>query len=539
MNEQNTAVEPLYPVGNQDFEKQRRNNYLYVDKTALVYKLARNQNYFFLSRPRRFGKSLLTSTLQCYFEGRKELFAGLAMERLEKEWTRHPVLHFDFSDAKSTRLAFIEDNLDGQLCKYEKIYGKEEGSISYSRRMSDLIQRAKAATGQNVVVLIDEYDAPILAVLHDKEKRDEVRELLREFFSPLKKNDGALRFVFITGISTFSQLSIFSELNNLEIISMTGAYASICGITEQELRDNFASGLRAFAESEGDTPEEMLQRLKDEYDGYHFCKNSEGLFNPFSLLNALKQKELGRYWFHSGTPGSLVEMLRRYQGQGVFGINDLENSEPVPSETFETPLEAESGPIPLLYQAGYLTIKEYQAERNKYVLGIPNSEVRVGLLQNLLTLFASIPANRAIMVRSAADDASAALLAGDVDGMMQQLKAVLASVPYMNGDKAVLADAEKTEAHYHILFYFFFRMLSNEVYAEVRSAIGATDVVIKTPKFIYIVEIKIDARPEVALAQIEAKGYATPFLADGRRLVCIGVNFSTATRTIEEWLTEL
>jgi hypothetical protein len=320
---------------------------------------------------------------------------------------------------------------------------------------------------------------------------------------------------------------------------MTGAYASICGITEQELRDNFASGLRAFAESEGYTPEEMLQRLKDEYDGYHFCKNSEGLFNPFSLLNALKQKELGRYWFHSGTPGSLVEMLRRYQGQGVFGINDLENSEPVPSETFETPLEAESGPIPLLYQAGYLTIKEYQAERNKYVLGIPNSEVRVGLLQNLLTLFASIPANRAIMVRSAADDASAALLAGDVDGMMQQLKAVLASVPYMKGDKAVLEDAEKTEAHYHILFYFFFRMLSNEVYAEVRSAIGATDVVIKTPKFIYIVEIKIDARPEVALAQIEAKGYATPFLADGRRLVCIGVNFSTATRTIEEWLTEL
>jgi hypothetical protein len=360
-----------------------------------------------------------------------------------------------------------------------------------------------------------------------------VRELLREFFSPLKDCDPYLRFVFLTGISTFTQLSIFSELNNLEVISMTGEYASICGITEQELRDNFAPGIRTLAEAKGYSPEEMVERLRDEYDGYHFSKETEGVFNPFSLLSAFKQNELGRYWFQSGTPGSLVEMLRRYQQRDKFDISTFERSVPIAAEKFESPLEAETGPLPLLYQAGYLTIKESVGD--KFVLGIPNSEVRVGLLQNLLPLFSSFSSDESIDVRSAADDASDALLEGDVATLMLQLKSVLASVPHMKGDKNILADAEKTEAHYHVLFYFFFRMLSKEVYAEVHNALGDTDVVIKTPKYIYIVEIKIDATPDVALAQIEAKGYATPFLADGRKLVRIGVNFSTKSRTIEEW----
>jgi hypothetical protein len=359
--------------------------------------------------------------------------------------------------------------------------------------------------------------------------------LLRKFYAPLKACDDSLRFVFITGISMFSQLSIFSELNNLEIISKNGEYASICGITEQELRENFAPGIALLAKTNNITPEEMVQRLKDEYDGYHFGKNSEGLFNPFSLLNAFKQNELGRYWFRSGTPHALVEMLRRYQQRGKFDINYFENSAPVPAEMFESPLEAETGPLPLLYQAGYLTIKGCPPTGNKYILGIPNSEVRVGLLENLLPLFSSFSPAESIGVRSAAEDASDALLVGDVDKAMLQLKSVLASVPFMKGDKDILADAEKTEAHYHVLFYFFFRMLSNEVNAEVRNAVGATDVIIKTPKYIYIVEIKIDATPEVALAQIEAKGYTTPYLSDGRKLVRVGVNFSTQSRTIEEW----
>jgi hypothetical protein len=536
MNEQNTVETPQYPIGLQDFAKIRRNHYVYVDKTALVYQLAQNQNYFFLSRPRRFGKSLLTSTLQCYFEGRKELFTGLAMERLETEWTEYPVLHFDLGTPKGIPASDLPRALGLKMQDYEELYGRNEAEVTPGERLNGIIKRAYRKTGKPVVVLIDEYDAQMLDVLHNPEELRGIRQVMRDFYSPLKTCDSMLRFVFMTGISMFSQLSIFSELNNLEIISMTGAYASICGITEQELRENFGPGIRELAKAKGYSPEEMLLRLKEEYDGYHFCKNSEGLFNPFSLLNAFKQNELGRYWFRSGTPQALVEMLRKYQRRGLFQIGSFEHSAPVPAEKFESPLEAETGPLPLLYQAGYLTIKETVG--NKYVLGIPNSEVRVGLMQNLLPLFSSLSSDEAIDVRSAADDVSDALLVGDVETMMLQLKSVLASVPFMKGDKDILADAEKTEAHYHILFYFFFRMLSNEVNAEVRNAVGATDVVIKTPKYIYIVEIKIDSNPEVALAQIEEKGYATPFFADGRKLFKIGVNFSTASRTIEAWKVE-
>jgi hypothetical protein len=526
-------TQPYYPIGIQTFKDIRDLNAVYVDKTDLVYKLTHTSRYVFLSRPRRFGKSLLCSTFQSYFEGHKEQFTGLAIERLETEWIEYPVLHFSLSSVKSDIPSEVKDNLEDQLDRYEEIYGRKEGRATISSRMAYLIRRAYTQTGRKVVVLIDEYDAPILEVLHDEKKREKVRNLLRKFYAPLKDCDPYLRFVFITGISMFSQLSIFSELNNLEIISMTGAYASICGITEQELRNNFEPGIAALAETEGYSHEEMVQRLKDEYDGYHFCKDSEGLFNPFSLLSAFKQNKLGQYWFRSGTPGPLVAMLRRYQQRGNFDISTFENSVAVSDEKFESPLEAETGPLPLLYQAGYLTIKESVGD--KFILGIPNSEVRVGLLQNLLPLFSSFSSGEAIDVRSAANDASDALLTGDVDKAMLQLKSVLASVPHMKGDKDILADAEKREAHYHTLFYFFFRMLSKEVYAEVRNAIGDTDVVIKTPRYIYVVEIKIDSTPKVALEQIEAKGYATPYLADGRKLLRVGVNFSTKTRTIEEW----
>jgi hypothetical protein len=531
-------TQPYYPIGIQTFSEIRDLNAVYVDKTDLVYQLTHSAKYVFLSRPRRFGKSLLCSTLQSYFEGRKELFTGLAMERLETEWKQHPVLRLDLSAAKSEDLSEVQENLEDQLDRYEDVYGRKEGAISLSLRMSHLIRRAYAQTGQKVVVLIDEYDAPILEVMHDEDKCEKARRLLRKFYAPLKECDPYIRFTFITGISMFSQLSIFSELNNLTIISMNSDYASICGITERELRENFRYGIEQMAKKQGCSPEEMIARLKDMYDGYHFSEDSEGLFNPYSLLNAFYESKMGRYWFRSGTPGTMVEMLRRYQQRGEFDISNFENSVPVPAEAFESPLEAETGPLPLLYQAGYLTIKEYQSAGNRYVLGVPNSEVRVGLLQNLLPLFSSLSSDEATKVRGVADYTSAALLVGDVETMMLQLKSVLASVPFMKGDKDILADAEKTEAHYHVLFYFFFRMLSNEVNAEVRNAVGATDVVIKTPKYIYIVEIKIDATPEVALAQIEEKGYATPFLADGRKLFKIGVNFSTASRTIEAWKVE-
>jgi hypothetical protein len=525
-------TQPYYPVGLQNFSEIRKLNAVYVDKTALVYKMTHTSKYVFLSRPRRFGKTLLTSTLQHYFEGHKELFAGLAMEKLETEWTEYPVLRFDLSTAKSSDIRNVEDGLSYQLKRYEAVYGRDEELCSLSSRMTDLIRRAKVKTGRDVVVLIDEYDAPILEVMHDDEKREAVRNLLREFYSPLKSSDDLLRFVFLTGISMFSQLSIFSELNNLKIISLSGEYASICGITEQELLDNFGYGIEAMAGEFGCSTDEMVAKLRETYDGYHFCSNSDGVYNPFSLLNAFDDLTLGSYWFRSGTPRSLVEMLRKYKQQGKFRLEDLEQTQPISASKFESPIESQTGPIPLLYQAGYLTITGYDSDSSLYVLGIPNTEVRVGLLQNLLPLYADVDSADAEGIAALT---SAAFRKGDVDGAMKQLQSMLASIPFMKGDKEILSDAEKTEAHYHILFYFFFRMLHKEVYAEVRNAKGACDVVIKTKKYIYIVEIKIDSSVEVALKQIDEKGYATPYLADGKEIVKIGVNFSTETRTISDW----
>jgi AcrR family transcriptional regulator len=522
--------EPYYPIGIQDFSELRRLKAIYVDKTSLIYRLTHRSKYIFLSRPRRFGKSLLTSTLHYYFEGRRELFAGLAMEQLEKEWTAHPVLHFDLSTVKSDDIAEIEEGLSRQIRRYETVYGREEEDTSLSGRMEGLIQRAYAQTGQKVVVLIDEYDAPILEVLHDDRTREKVRLLLRKFYSPLKACDPYLRFVFITGISMFSQLSIFSELNNLEVISRSEDYATLCGITEQELRTYFPYGIEKLGKKLGIAPEEVVAKLKDRYDGYHFGEGVEGVFNPFSLLNAFSKNRLENYWFSSGTPRFLVEMLRRYRGEGKFDVMDLDAEKAVDAGDFEAPLEMQTGPLPLLYQAGYLTIKDYDADADVFFLGIPNSEVRIGLLKNLLPLYADVDNISSVVSR-----ASAALRKGDADGALQLFQGLLASIPFQRGDKELLADIDKTEAYYQRIFYVFFRMLYNEVYAEVRCARGATDVVIFTPRYIYVVEIKINASPDAALRQIEEKGYATPYLADGREVVRLGLRFSTETRTVDEW----
>jgi hypothetical protein len=353
---------------------------------------------------------------------------------------------------------------------------------------------------------------------------------MRDFYSPLKMCDRYLRFVFLTGISMFSQLSIFSELNNLKIISNRSEYASICGITEQELINNFQEGIAKMAKRYECSEDEMIAKLKSSYDGYHFSGDSEGLYNPFSLLNAFDNNEIGSYWFASGTPRALIEMLKTYQRQGKFTPEMLENLEPVDASEFESPLEMQTGPLPLLYQAGYLTITDYDAKFGLYTLAIPNSEVRVGLMKNLLPLYADVNMNAPVL------RASVWLSEGDIDKSMELLQSMLASIPFMKGDKEILADVEKTEAYYHRIFFFFFHMLHNEVSAEVRSAKGATDVVVKTRNYIYVIEIKIDSTPEVALQQIEAKGYATPYLSDGRTLMKVGVNFSTDTRTITGWL---
>jgi hypothetical protein len=523
-------TQPYYPIGIQDFCELRSLNAVYVDKTELAYKLTHTSKFVFLSRPRRFGKSLLSSTFEYYFEGRKELFTGLAIESLEKDWIKHPVLHFDLSVAKGGSCDKIEEELFRQLRLFEDVYGRNEANTSLSSRMADLIIRANAQTGQKVVILFDEYDAPILDVLHNDEKREEIRELLREFYSPLKMCDRYLRFVFITGISMFSQLSIFSELNNLNIISNDSKYASICGITEQELLDNFQESIEQMTQELGCSKEETIARLKSNYDGYHFSKNSEGLYNPFSVLNAFSKNEIGSYWFSSGTPRALIEMLKVYQNQSKFTPEMLGNIESIERSDFLSPLEMQTGPLPLLYQAGYLTIADYDPASDLYTLTIPNSEVRVGLMKNLLPLYVDVNMNSAVA------RTSVALKDGNIDAAMKLFQSMLASIPFMKGDKDILADIEKTEAYYHRIFYFFFRMLSNQVLAEVRSAKGACDVVITTPKYIYVVEIKIDSTPETALQQIEEKGYATPYLTDGREVTKIGINFSTETRTIDNWI---
>jgi hypothetical protein len=455
------------------------------------------------------------------------------MEQLEKEWTAYPVFHFDLSMAKGSSLEDVRRNLSLQLDQFEALYGRNEQEVLPGERLGGLIYRAYQKTGQKVVVLIDEYDAPILEVLHEKEHvREDIRKSLREFYKPLKSSDPYLRFVFITGISTFSQLSIFSELNNLDVISRSVDYATICGITQQELLDNFQFGLSELSSAWGCSAEKVVSLLRDNYDGYHFASNSEGVFNPFSLLKAFKDKELDNYWFRSGTPKFLVEMLKKYAEEGLFDLSMLGQQGDVTPTEFDTPIEAMSGPLPLLYQSGYLTIKNYDAEDMLYQLDIPNSEVRVGLLENLLPLYSRVAPQK---MKSTAFKASTCLRKGDYDGALKLLQALLSSIPFLRGDADILANAEKTESFYHRLFYFFFRMLCNEVFAEVRSVLGASDIVVFTEKYIYIFEIKIDTDPQVALRQIESKGYATPYLTDGREIIKVGVSFSTKARTIGEW----
>jgi hypothetical protein len=338
--------------------------------------------------------------------------------------------------------------------------------------------------------------------------------------------------VFLTGISTFSQLSIFSELNNLKIISRNKEYNAICGITKQELIDNFQPGIEKMSKEMKCSKEEVINRLTDSYDGYHFTQDSEGIFNPFSLLNAFDSSSLGSYWFAHGTPTFLVEMLRKYKQQGKFNLDDLESTKPIAAVKFETPIESLSGPISLLYQAGYLTIKGYIPNVDVFRLGIPNSEVRVGLLQNLIPLYSDM--DSADMVCDVSF-ASEALRRGDIAELIKIFQSTLASIPFMRGDKDILADEEKTEAYYHRIFYFFFRMLNNEVYAEIRSAKGAADITIRTPKYTYIVEIKINSSADAALRQIEEKGYAVPYLNGPRQVRKLGINFSTETRNVTDW----
>lgn len=512
-----------YPIGIQDFEQLRNNNCIYIDKTDLIYRLVNTYVVYFLSRPRRFGKSLLVSTLEAYFLGKKDLFRGLAIEQLEKDWQVYPVLHIDFSGSKYLNADALCSAINRQLALWEEIYGHGENEDTFSLRFEGIIQRAYEQTGQQVVVLIDEYDSPMLDTNSSPELQKEICGIMRDFFSPLKKSGKYLRFLFLTGISKFSQMSIFSELNNLQNISMTDDYSTICGITKEELLTQMQPDIKKIAQANNETYEEACVHLKEQYDGYHFSKSCTDIFNPFSLFNAFAQRSYENFWFSTGTPTFLIELLQASD----FDIRCLDGVS-ASAEQFDAPTEQISDPVPVLYQSGYLTIKSYDPMFQLYTLAYPNKEVRKGFLESLIPAYVHRPAReQTFYVVSFIKD----LMRGDVESCLERTRSFFASIPY---------DLENNlEKHYQTVFYLLFRLMGQYVDVEVKSAIGRADVVVKMADAIYVFEFKVDGSAEEALAQINSKQYAIPYKADHRQVVKVGVNFDSATRTIGEWVTEV
>ena len=513
-----------YPIGIQTFSKIREGNYLYIDKTEYVYRMTHSgPKSVFLNRPRRFGKSLLTSTLHSYFEGRKELFEGLAIAELEAEWISYPVLHFDMRTAKHVDREQLEQELNLKLLRYEEIYGKGEGEISANLRLQGLIGRAYAQTGRRVVVLIDEYDAPLLDVMDEEKNLPTLRNVMRNFYSPLKACDPYLRFVFLTGITKFSQLSIFSELNNIKNISMDEPYAAICGISEEEMLTQMSDDLNLLADKLKVTRDEIIGQLKGNYDGYHFTWPSPDLYNPFSLLNAFADGKMNSYWFGSGTPTYLIEMLNKYGvapqqigGQKVFAT------------AFDAPTEQMTNIIPLLYQSGYITIKDYDARLDLYTLDIPNKEVRLGLMESLLPHYVPpTEANRAATLTAYLFDS---IDRGNMDEALQLLQTFLSTIPQ--------CDNTDYEGHYQSLLYVIFSLLGFYVDVEVRTPRGRVDVVLRAHSTLYVIELKLDKTADAAMQQIDLKNYPERFALCGLPIVKVGINFDRERRTLGEWRIE-
>ncbi len=510
----------LYPIGIQTFSKIREGNYLYIDKTEYVYRMTHSaSSYMFLSRPRRFGKSLLTSTLHSYFSGRKELFHGLAMEKLEKEWTEYPVLHFDMSTAKHADSEQLLQELNLKLYGYEQIYGRLEEEVNPNQRLMGLIKRAYEQTGKKVVVLIDEYDAPLLDVVHERENLDVLRNIMRNFYSPLKACDPYLRYVFLTGITKFSQLSIFSELNNIKNISMDEPYAAICGISEDEIRLQMKDDLGGLAKKLEITPEEALMKLKENYDGYHFTSPSPDIYNPFSLLNAFADGKFGSYWFGSGTPTYLVKMLNK------FGVKPSEiGRRQLKSSVFDAPTETMTDAVPLLYQSGYITIKDYNKMLDLYTLDIPNKEVRLGLMESLLPYYVNNKTPEATtMVAYLFYD----IQNGDMDAALHRLQEFLSTIPY--------CDNTRFEGHYQQVFYIIFSLLGYYVDVEVRTPRGRVDIVLRTKTTLYVMELKLDKSAGEAMEQIDLKNYPERFALCGLPVVKVAVSFDSERCTIGDW----
>ena len=514
----NKTLKPL-PVGIQTFSEVINRNCLYVDKTAYIPQMLNLSKYIFLSRPRRFGKSLLVSTLQSYFEGRKDLFKGLYIEQVEREWTEYPVLRFDMSSSKHMKKEQLEDYLRDMLAANEERFGISTNNPEPSLRLKNLIAKVYEKTGKQVVILIDEYDAPLLDVLHKREQLPVLRQVMRNFYSPLKAADPYLKFVFLTGITKFSQLSIFSELNNLVNISMDTEFASICGFTEEEVRTQMADYVDKMAEGKGWNKEKTLWELKNKYDGYHFTWPSPDVYNPFSLLLAFSKKKLDNYWFESGTPTFLIEMLRQFNVMPSM----LKPTKAV-SEAFNRPTENMTSIIPLLYQSGYFTIKDYNEISDLYVLDIPNKEIRVGLMESLLPNYVQIDSYKGT---TAVAEMYLALLENDVDQMLRLLQTYLLTIPQ--------CDNTNYEGHYQQLLYVIFSLLCRYVDVEVRTATGRVDMVLQTGQRLYLFELKLNRSAEAAMQQINLKDYPSRFALCGLPIVKVGINFDAESHTISDW----
>lgn len=502
----------LYPIGMQTFSEIREEDFLYVDKTEFIYRMTHTSGkYFFLNRPRRFGKSLLVSTMQSYFEGKKELFKGLAIEKLEKDWTEYPVFHFSLAGGKHMEKDQLVRYLLYILKVNEEKFGIVNDSPDPNVRMLNLIKTVYEQTGQKVVVLIDEYDAPLLDVVHEDTSLDILREVMRNFYSPLKDSDRMLRFVFLTGITKFSQLSIFSELNNITNVSMHQEYAGICGITKEELLDKFDEDIDVLAGRLGLTHEQALSKLKENYDGYHFTWPSSDIFNPYSLLNCLAEGQMNSYWFGSGTPTYLLNMMRKYN----FTPIDLGEQMDASKDDFDAATETMTTIMPLLYQSGYITIKNYDPETELYTLALPNKEVRIGLYRSMLPLYL---AAKSAMCNTTVAKMSALINKGNMDGALQLLKTFWETVPY--------CDNTDYEGHYQQTMYIIFALLTNfRILVEQHTFRGRTDITMETKDTIYVIELKFNKSAQEALDQINNKHYADAFALRGKTVEKIGMNF--------------
>ena len=518
--------ERRYPVGIQTFAKIREGNYLYIDKTDLIYNIAHSYNAVFLSRPRRFGKSLLVSTLKEYFSGNRDLFNGLKIAELEKDWTEYPVLSFNMSSLKRETVEEIKQGIGVKLDEYEAKYGITEKTSNINDRLTILIKRAHEKTGRKVVILIDEYDAPLLNVLYE-DNMNEVRQTMRSFYSPIKDCDEHIQFAFMTGITKFSQLSIFSELNNLAKISMDDDYSAICGITQSEIDTCMKEDIERLAAKLKLTYEETHAQLKDMYDGYHFSKNSEDIYNPFSLLSCFAARDIRNFWFDSATPSFLIKSMKKFN----FRINETERLE-CQEEQFDVSATDLESAIPLLYQSGYLTIKGFEPRFKKYFLDMPNDEVRYGLMKSLIpSVFCNSDQKNDFWIDKFVTD----LEKNNIESFMERLEALVMSVPYATGDKAELV----TEQSVQNAFFLIFNLMGQFTRAEVHTLKGRSDCIVETADTVYLFEFKLSKNGTAAqaLAQIDDKSYACTYAPSDKKVVKLGVAFDSASRTFDQWVT--